>query len=673
MLKEAQPEHLGRQAWEIDDRTKFEKAHTVIFEDSILASQVVAQEIADLIKQKAQAGEPCVLGLATGSTPKKVYAELVRLHREEGLSFANVHTFNLDEYYPMEPIAFQSYVRFMRELLFDHVDIDMERVHIPDGTLPRGEVEGFCQKYEQMILELGGLDLQILGIGRTGHIGFNEPGSHRFSRTRMITLDEITRLDAAKDFMGRSNVPTKAVTMGVETIMNARRVVLMAWGEGKAPIIKRSVEGEISEQIPATFLQDHTNVSFVLDRAAAAELTRIKTPWAVGSVDWRETTTKSVVFSGTGGDPIYFETVDQLTKSAVIWLSQHLQKPILKLTDRDYNDNGMSDLVVDRGSAYDINIRVFNEVQHTITGWPGGKPNADDTYRPERAAPASKKALVFSPLPDDAVVSMGGTLHRLVDQGHDVYVAFQTSGAMGVSDEEALRYAEFVQDLDDALADKLTQEASVYDEVFKSLNSLTPGDPEPLVVRMVKRLIRRSEAKAACRFVGIPSAHEFFLDMPFYETGGVSLNSLGEADINQMVKILTAIKPQQIYAAGDLSDPLGVHRVCLDALIQALSAIRRSGDDWLDDCWIWLYRGAWQEWSVDDIEMAVPLSPEEVIRKRNAIFRHQSQKDTALIPDLSGSEPWRQAEQRNARTAEIYDQLGLAEYEAIEAFKRCCF
>ncbi len=642
---------LSHQEIGASEETRFERIHTVILPDSLQATKAVAKEIASLIKVKELQGKRCVLGLATGSTPTPLYDELVRMHREEDLSFANVVTFNLDEYYPMEPQALQSYVRFMYEYLFNYIDIKPENIHIPDGTLPPEKVTEYCQAYERKIDDLGGLDLQILGIGRTGHIGFNEPGSHLNSKTRMITLDSITRIDAASDFFGEEHVPRKAITMGVGTIMKAQRIILMAWGEGKASIVRKTVENTISDAVPATYLQKHPNTTFVLDDAASAELTRIKTPWLVGDCQWDE----------------------HLIRKAVTWLCQKLQKPILKLTDRDYNDNGMSDLVTEYGPAYNINLKVFNQLQHTITGWPGGKPNADDTHRPERATPVQKRVLIFSPHPDDDVISMGGTFIRLVDQGHDVHVAYQTSGNIAVFDDDVIRFADFITDFRQSFEGESSEKTAedFFQRIVAHLQTKKPGDIDAPEVQKIKGLIRRGEAKAACRYVGIPDSNFHFLDMPFYETGLVKKKPLGEADIQIIVDLLQTVKPHQVYAAGDLSDPHGTHRVCLNAIFQAIERLKE--EPWIRDCWVWLYRGAWQEWDIDEIEMAVPISPEELMRKRRAIFKHQSQKDRPLFPGSDSREFWQRAEQRNRATAQQYDQLGFAEYEAIEAFKRYHF
>ena len=625
---------------------RFEKVPTQIFEHSEAASKAIALDIANLIRAKAQEGKHCVLGLATGSTPKTLYNELVRMHQEEGLSFKNVITFNLDEYYPIAPDALQSYVRFMREYLFDHVDIDPKHIHIPDGTLNREEIAEFCATYEEKIHAYGGLDLQILGIGRTGHIGFNEPGSGQESRTRLISLDFMTIIDAASDFFGEENVPRKAITMGVGTIMDAKRIILMAWGEGKANIIHKAVEGPVTDSIPATYLQKHPNATVYVDDGASAKLTRIRTPWLVGECDWSE----------------------NLIKKAVIWLSLHLDKPILKLTNRDYADNGMGDIITEYESAYNINIKVFNQLQRTITGWPGGKPNADDTHRPERAEPAHKRVIIFSPHPDDDVISMGGTFIRLHDQGHEVHVAYQTSGNIAVFDDDVVRFADFVNDYHEAFGLSPDKTQELLNQIRTQIRTKVPGEIDSAEIRTLKGLIRKGEAKAGCRYVGITEENMHFQNLPFYETGKVKKKPIGEEDIQLTMDLLESIKPHQVYAAGDLSDPHGTHRVCLQAIFEALKRLKDR--PWAKDCWLWLYRGAWQEWDIEDIDMAVPISPEELLRKRRAIFKHQSQKDRPLFPGNDAREFWQRAEERNRGTAAAYDRLGLAEYEAIEAFKR---
>jgi glucosamine-6-phosphate deaminase len=625
---------------------RFEKIPTRVFKQSQEASKLVAAAIAKLIREKNSRGEKTVLGLATGSSPVSCYDELVRLHKEEGLSFKNVVTFNLDEYYPMEPGSLQSYVRFMRENLFDHIDIPEENIHIPDGTIAEEDLPAYCVEYENKIQANGGIDIQVLGIGRSGHIGFNEPGSWISSRTRLITLDKITRRDAASDFFSEENVPRRAITMGIGTILDARKVYLMAWGEGKANVIKEAIEGQISDLIPASYLQKHKDVEFFLDEAAAAELSRFKAPWLVGQCEW----------------------TPDLRRKAVVWLCQHLNKPILKLTDVDYNEYGMSDLITAQGPAYQINIQIFNELQHTITGWPGGKPNADDSQRPERAKPFPKRSLIFSPHPDDDVISMGGTLIRLVDQGNEVHVAYQTSGNIAVFDDDALRFLDFVVDFNREMEEPNPEISSLFNELRDFMEAKTPGQVDTLEMQKIKGLIRRGEAKSACRYSGVNMENVYFLDMPFYETGRVKKKPLGEKDIQIIVDLLQKVKPHQIYAAGDLSDPHGTHRVCLSAVLEAVN--RLKDEEWTKDCYIWLYRGAWQEWEIDKIEMAVPLSPIELARKRRAIFKHQSQKDRPLFPGSDNREFWQRAEDRNKGTAMMYDKLGLPEYEAMEAFVR---
>lgn len=634
--------------------TALERIPTKIFERSFDASVAIAREIADLIQDKANKGEHFVLGLATGSTPKTLYGELVRLHREEGLSFQNVVTFNLDEYFPMQPNAQQSYVRFMHEYLFDHVDIKREHIHIPDGMLAKENINEFCRQYEEKIAQYGGLDLQVLGIGRTGHIGFNEPGSGSESRTRLITLDYLTILDAAGDFFGEEFVPKKAITMGVGTIMSAKRVILMAWGESKAPIIKEAVEEEIRDSVPATYLQRHPDVVVVLDEGASNKLTRIRTPWLLGDIEWDE----------------------RMMRRAVVWLSQTVKKPILKLTNRDYTDYGMGDVVTQFDSAYNINIQVFNKLQRTITGWPGGKPNEDDRNRPERAEPTQKRVVIFSPHPDDDVISMGGTFIRLADQGHEVHVAYQTSGNIAVHDEDVIRFADFVNEYHEAFGLKQDVTQIMFASIKQKLQSKSRSELDSSEVQTIKGLIRRGEAKAGCRSVGISDENAHFLDLPFYQTGRVKKAPLGEEDIQITINLLNKIQPHQVYAAGDLSDPHGTHRVCLEAIFQALTRLKRQADSgdlqsqWVKNCWLWLYRGAWAEWDIEDIDMVIPISPDELLRKRRAIFKHQSQKDAPMFPGNDAREFWQRAEDRNRGTAQLYDALGLAEYEAMEAFKR---
>jgi len=626
-----------------------ERLSTSIFQDPGDAARYVAREIADLIRARRMEDRGTVLGLATGSTPVSVYEELVRLHREEGLSFRGVTTFNLDEYFPMDPEALQSYRRFMREHLFDHVDLEPDRTHIPDGTLAPADIPAHCRAYEEAIRAAGGIDIQLLGIGRTGHVGFNEPGSSPESRTRLIWLDRLTRLDAASDFFGQAHVPTRAITMGVGTILEARRILLMAWGEGKAPIIARCIEDPPSPAVPATFLQRHPGAEAILDRAAASGLTRIAAPWLVDEVEW----------------------VPALVRQAVIWLARRTGKAILKLTDEDYNGNGLQSLVARRGPAYRINLETFRAMQVTITGWPAGRPmgrgRARDVVRADdRADP--KRVLVFSPHPDDDVISMGGTLIRLAEQGHEVHVAYQVSGSIAVFDDDALRFVDFAVEFNRhfGLADDEVREVQA--SVRGALASRGDGEVDSTEVQRLKALIRRGEATAAARSCGIPGTRLHFLDMPFYETGRVRKRPLGDEDISILVRLLREIRPHQIYAAGDLSDPHGTHRVCLAAVQEACRQVQ--GEDWFTRTECWLYRGAWQEWEPERIDMAVPLSPGELQRKRAAIFKHESQKDRALFPGIDDREFWQRAEERNRATARLYDQLGFAEYEAMEGFVR---
>ena len=664
------PSDIVRQPPTTDFLSSVEKVPVTVYASSLTASVAVAREIAELIRARAKAGQNAVLGLATGSTPTGVYDELVRLHREDGLSFANVVTFNLDEYYPMAPAALQSYVRFMNEHLFDHIDVVRANVHVPDGTVSRETVWGHCTAYEQQIRDAGGIDLQILGIGRTGHVGFNEPGSSRESKTRLITLDSVTRRDAASDFFGEENVPHKAVTMGLSTILGARKVILMAWGEGKSKVVAKAVEGEVTTQVAASFLQQHANARFVIDAAAAAELTRFKAPWVLGSIE----------DFGLAWDAA-------MTRRATIWLAANCGKPLLKLTNEDYNEHHLQDLVADRpGGAYELNIEVFRSLQSTITGWPGGRPSAsaadvanarvgtiarEPRFRHPGGEAFPKRVVLFSPHPDDDVISMGGTFIRLCDQGHEVHVAWQTSGNIAVFDSTAIRHADFVQEFTAAFAFGAEQASLIENKIKNAIAGKRPGEVDPPELQKIKGLIRRTEAKAGAMAAGLrDESRMHFLDLPFYETGRVRKNPPGDADVTITMELLDRVRPHQVYAAGDLSDPHGTHRLCLWVVFEAMRRLKAAGRPWVDDCVVWLYRGAWQEWGVDEIEMAVPLSPDEVKRKRLAIFKHESQKDRAMFPGSDAREFWQRAEDRNKATAEIYDALGLAEYEAIEGFVR---
>ena len=620
----------------IDKATGFEKRFenigTLVYENSTDASKAVAKEIADLIRVKQSQKQPCILGLATGSSPKGLYAELVRLHKEEGLSFKNVISFNLDEYYPMEPDSVNSYVRFMKEQLFNHIDILPENYHVPDGLLSKEDIANYCDAYEAKIEALGGIDLQVLGIGGNGHIGFNESGSLQNSKTRLVALDHITRVAASGDFSGLENTPRTAITLGVKKIMEAKRVILLAWGERKSNIIKASTEGEVTSRVPASYLQEHNNATFILDQAAASKLTRINTPWLVEKIEW----------------------TDKLIRKAVLSLALHLKKPILMLTDADYIENGMSDLLADAGPAYDINIKIFNKLQNTITGWPGGKPNADDSKRPERAEPAKKRVIIFSPHPDDDIISMGGTFKRLHEQGHEVHIGYQTSGNIAVADDEALRFASFVCDYNEKFRIESTEAEAIYKKAETFLKNKKSSEIDTEEVRYIKGLIRKGEARA--------------MELPFYETGAIKKNPIGVGDVKITSDLIEKIKPHQIYAAGDLADPHGTHKVCLDTVMAAVKELKPK--KFMKDCWVWLYRGAWQEWGIDEIEMAVPMGPDQVLEKRKGIFKHQSQKDGVVFQGTDSREFWQRAEDRNQETADLYDELGLSHYAAMEAFVR---
>jgi len=614
------------------------------------ASRAVADDIAGWIRRRDEEGRRVVLGLATGSTPKQVYAELVRLHREEGLSFRNAVVFNLDEYWPMQAGARQSFHRYLGEHLLDHVDVPREQTHLVRGDVPLERIPDWCRAYEERIRDAGGIDLQLLGVGRSGHVAFNEPGSGRRTRTRLITLDRSTRLDAASEFFGEWNVPRSAITMGVGTLLEARRIVLLAFGEHKAEVVRRALEEPTSEELAASFLREHPNAAFVLDRAAASALTRFRAPWRLGSLA-----------------RVGLEWDAELTKRAVVALSGQVGKPILKLTDEDYKDHDLGELLAARGRAYDINIAVFKALQSTITGWPGGKPDRPRADGTPDVFP--KRVIVLSPHPDDDVLSMGGTLIRLCDQGHEVHVAYQTSGSIAVWDDDAVRHADFVAELARELglegADRVQR---ILDEVLDFVASKEPGQVDIETVRRIKALVRRTEARAAARYSGVAASRIHFLDLPFYETGRIAKEPLGERDLAVIRELLERVRPHQVYAAGDLTDPHGTHRVCLEAVLSALGALR--DEPWMRTCEVWLYRGAWQEWEPHQIQMAVPLSPDEVMRKRLAVFKHESQKDRALFPGADRREFWQRAEDRNRTTARRFDELGLPEYQAIEGFVR---
>ncbi|MFZ4582855.1 MAG: glucosamine-6-phosphate deaminase [Paludibacter sp.] len=635
-----QPEDV----FELSRVTRFEKIPTEVFDNENIGSIHVAHEIALLIKEKELVGEKCVIGLTNGKTHVGVFNELVRLHKTEKLSFENVVFVNLFEFYPLTSPT-KGCLGKLKELLFNHINVLPENIHTLNVTVDKSDIIEECKRYEEKIKELGGIDFQLLGIGRSGNIGINEPGSQMNSATRLILLDNLSKKDASELFGKIDLVPISAITLGIGTILKAKRVVLLAWGEHKSTVIKKTIEGAMDDTMPASYLQSHTNAKVCLDLSSASELTRLSQPWLVTSCEWD----------------------DKLIRRAIVWLCQKINKPILKLTNKDYNDNGLSELLAVYGSAYNVNIKIFNDLQHTITGWPGGKPNADDTNRPERALPYPKNVLIFSPHPDDDVISMGGTFKRLVDQHHNVHVAYQTSGNIAVADEEVIRFLAFLKGFKEMFdAENSTLEAKYSEFRNFLLNDKKKGDLDTRDILNLKGLIRRGEAKAACRYINLPSKNVHFLNLPFYETGTVKKGAISRADVDIIKELIAELQPQQIYVAGDLADPHGTHKVCLDAALAAIDELKNEA--YMQDCRVWMYRGAWKEWEIDHIEMAVPISPEELRNKRNSILRHQSQMESA--PFMGNDERlfWQRSEDRNRATAELYSQLGLASYEAIEAF-----
>ncbi len=629
---------------EISELSQREKIQTQIYSSADDACTFVADAITELIQQRSAEHKPAVLGLATGSTPVRLYRELIRRHREEGLSFANVITFNLDEYYGLSGNHPESYRRFMQDQLFDHVDLKADNTYVPDGLAARDKVFASCQAYEAAIREAGGIDIQILGIGRTGHIGFNEPGSGPESRTRLVTLDSLTRRDAARDFLGEENVPRHAITMGVGTILDARQVFLLAWGEAKAGVIAQSVEGEPSATIPASFLQLHRDCTFCIDEAAGGHLTRLRHPWLVGPVEW----------------------TPAMIRKSMVWLAGITQKPLLKLTDEDYTENGMADLLTEKGSAYRLNIDTFNTTQHTITGWPGGKPNADDSHRPERASPFPKRALVLSPEPTDDVACLGGTIHRLANQGSDVTLAYLTSGNLAVPDTDARRSIELIIELGETMHN--ASEVKHARTVEKQLDGKGQFGEDTPDIRHLKGLIRRGEARCSARILELEPERLRFLDLPFYEQGRYRRFKPQAEDVAAMVKLLDGVRPHQIFTTGLGHDPLSVPALCFEILREALKAC--AGADWLSDCWIWLYRGPGAEWEIHELDMAVPLSPDELTFKIQGIYQHQTQRSQSPSISRLSENSWNLASELNRTTAQTYDALGLPEYEALEGFKR---
>lgn len=633
-------------AFEHSVLTRLEKVPTTIYESMEEGSFAVAKEIAAQIRKKQEAGQKFVLALPGGRSPESVYKELVRMHKEEQLSFRHVIVFVEYEFYPLSSST-SGVVNRLKAELFDQVDILPENIYYPDGRMPKDAILEFCAQYEEKIQQVGGIDCMLLGIGSNSNIMFNSAGTLQSSRTRMVLLEGASRKEAAATFASTDNVPAGIITMGISTMLKARSVILMAWGDEKAAIMKETIEGKISDGSPSTYLQIHQNAKAIVDLSAAYSLTRISHPWLVTSCEWD----------------------NKLIRRAIVWLCQKTGKPILKLTNKDYSENGLGELLALYGSAYNVNIKIFNDIQHTITGWPGGKPNADDTDRPERATPYPKRVLIFSPHPDDDVISMGGTFRRLCDQHHDVHVAYQTSGNIAVGDEEVVRYCEYLRDVCSKYSPSDTTFKDKADEIICYLRyeKVENDAAERPDVLFMKGTIRREEARHACRYTGIKDdSHIHFLDLPFYETGLVKKNPISEADKDIIKNLLEELKPDQIFVAGDLADPHGTHKVCLDAILAAVDEIK--DEDWLKACRIWMYRGAWAEWEMDHIEMAVPISPEELRHKRNAILKHQSQAESA--PYLGDDERlfWQRAEDRNRATADLYRQLGLASYEAMEAF-----
>ena len=669
-----------RRSDNLYDQSVFKERIAIeLYEHPKFGSNAAANEIANLIKEKQKNNKNCVLGLATGSSPISIYEELVRMHKEENLSFHNVITFNLDEYLPMDPNSIHSYHKFMFENLFDHIDIDPNNINIPNGNIDSDKTEKHCVEFENKIKKEGGLDFQLLGIGRNGHIGFNEPGSIESSVTRKVKIEITTRFDAASEFGGINNVPKDAISMGIRTIMSAKRVVLVAWGDGKAKVVKKAVEEEENELVPASFLQTHPNCLFVLDKESSSQLNRMNCPWVFTDITKKPSSILSSTIIGW---------TDFNIKKAVIWLSIKKNKSILQLTDEDYQENGMGGIFEKYVSAYETNIKVFNMIQNTITGWPGGKPNADDAGRPERAKPSKKRVLIFSPHPDDDVISMGGTFERLIKQGHEVHVAYNTSGNIAVNDNNVLEITELIQRLVTSLSpkelntlmsdgkNKLGKNHIIWARNFhKSISGLLMEKIDVdgfKIVNQVKGIIRKSEAYQACQYLGLKNEENIhYLDMPFYQTGTIKKKDISDEDIKIVQNLITKIKPHQIYAAGDLSDPHGTHRLCLRSIYRAIDNLKSKL--FMKDCYVWLYRGAWNEWKVYDIDMSVPLSPEQVIKKRRAIFKHQSQKDGIVFPGEDVREFWQRAEDRNKNTAEFFSKLGFAKYSAMEGFKRYRF
>lgn len=631
-------------AYEQSVITQFEKIPAFLFETIDEGSASIAEELAAKIKEAQNENRTFALALPGGRSPQNVFKELIRLHKQENLSFKNVVVFLVYEFYPITSATFSN-LEQLKDAFFNHVDIDEKNIYYPDGSMDKKDILTFCRQYEDQIEKVGGLDYILLGIGHAGNIGFNGPGANPSTRTHLSLLDSDSRKEASRTFKSLDDVPLSVITMGLSTILKSKNIILMAWGESKSNIIAEVIEDNMRDSMPASFLQAHNGARVFLDLSAGSQLTRLSHPWLVSSNEWD----------------------NKLIRRAIVWLCQITGKPILKLTNKDYSENGLTELLALYGSAYNVNIKIFNDIQHTITGWPGGKPNADDSKRPERAAPYPKKIIVFSPHPDDDVISMGGTLHRLCVQDHDVHVAYQVSGNIAVGDEEVVRYCEYLRDVSEKYSPNDTTLKDKAERIIEYLNNKS-GDqgPEHPDVLFMKGTIRREEARNAARYSGVKNENIHFLDLPFYETGMVKKNDLSQADVDIVKELIIRIKPDSMFVAGDLADPHGTHKVCLDAILAAVDEMK--DEEWIQNCRIWMYRGAWAEWEMDHIEMAVPISPEELRHKRNAILKHQSQAESA--PFLGDDERlfWQRAEDRNRATADLYNQLGLASYEAIEAF-----
>lgn len=639
--------YAPKTAVERSEITRMEKVRTDIFPKAEEGARCIADAIVSEIKAKEQLGKYCVLGMGTGQSLTPVFQELINRYEKREVSFRNVVVFNAYEYFPLTPGSQHSALFQLKERFLKKVDIPEQNIYSLDGTVSQEFVQQQCRLYEQRIQTFGGIDIMLLGIGRIGNIATNEPGSGLTSAARLILIDATSREEMTMSFGSQEPVPPCSITLGIADILQARKIYLTAWGEEKAEIIQKTVEGPISDAIPASFLQTHNDARVIIDLSAAGKLTRIIHPWLVTSCKWN----------------------DKLTRAALVWLCQVTGKPILKLTNKDYNENGLSELLALYGSAYNANIKIFNDLQHTITGWPGGKPNADDTYRPERAKPFPKRVIVFSPHPDDDVISMGGTIQRLVTQGHDLHVAYETSGNIAVGDEEVTRFMHFVNGFNQLFLDNKEETIkTMYADIKKFLAGKKEGDIDTSDVRTIKGLIRRGEARTACTYNKIPLDHVHFLDLPFYESGKIEKLPMTEKDVEIVRNLLKEVKPHEIFVAGDLADPHGTHRKCTDAVLAAIDLEKEADAKWLKDCRIWMYRGAWAEWEIENIEMCVPMSPEELRAKRNAILKHSSQMESA--PFLGNDERlfWQRAEDRNRGTAKLYDDLGLASYEAMEAF-----